>query len=163
MSVVSVLASLILLGASGPGYSSGFRSIQLNASQTPGFKLLTMGNGRTRDGVPTYFSNYESSGGNKLYKILIEFQSTERCNEQLNALIKASVKLIERGPRKDRDGHTVGERIVVLLPTKLPDERLAAIAWTNGKKYTDIRSNSLEDLQAFEKGVRETPSADASH
>src|SRR5437867_13009058 len=80
-----------------------------NHQETPKleFKRLLMGNGRTSDGVPTYFTSFESSRGNKVYRTLIDYSSSDRSNEELNTLLKNSIKVIRKAPENDEDGHRV--------------------------------------------------------
>jgi hypothetical protein len=115
------------------------------------FEVILQGDGRTEDGIPTYFTSFRCSDGFIVYKTLIDFPSEVRSTKTLEILLKNSLKLLRSTPETDKDGHTVGKRVLILISSKLPDKPTAVVAWTDGRTYIEARSDSLNDLLAFEK------------
>ncbi len=119
------------------------------------FKTKLMGDGLTADGSRTYFTKYESSSGKTLYESWIYFASPSQAAKKMRDLLENPVKALRQNPEIDNNGREVGERILVLRRDEAQEGTQAILAWTEGTKYQEVRSGSLEDVLAFEKQFRQ--------
>ncbi len=126
-----------------PGENHGSKQLK--------FEVIVQGDGRTDDGIPTYFTSFRSSNGSIVYETFIDFPSAARSAGALERLLKSSVKVLRSTPKTDKEGHEVGKLVVVLVPSTLPAKPTAVLAWTEGAHYADVRCDSLDDLLQFEK------------
>jgi hypothetical protein len=124
-----------------------------NAATEPKFTLILVGNGLTPDGIPTDFKKFKSSDGNILSEMWIDFGAAARAAKEQHTLTKQSVKTIREKPELDSQGNKVGNRILVLRRQPRNHKIEAVLAWTTGTRYQEIRSNSLEDVLAFEQAI----------
>src|ERR1700722_3094037 len=67
------------------------------------FEVILQGDGRTEDGIPTYFTSFRCSDGNIVYKTIIDFPSEVRSTKTLEILLKNSLKLLRSTPETDKD------------------------------------------------------------
>jgi hypothetical protein len=126
-----------------------------NGAVEPKFEVILEGDGRTPDGIPTYFTSFRAPDGLIVYKTFIEFPSAGRSTKALEGLVKTSLKLVCHSTEVDEKGHQIGRRVLVLFASEEASKPPAAIlAWTEGVKYYEVRSNSMDDLLAFEDATK---------
>jgi hypothetical protein len=121
-----------------------------------GFKLVRILDGQTKDGAPTHVLELQGPDGKSVCQLSVWFNSSARADEEAQSILKDKVRIIQRGPKKDKDGLRVGERIVGIFHER--DDRkktIARILWTDGSSYHEIYSESMEDVVRLEEmGVR---------
>lgn len=89
-----------------------------------GFALDGMAHGKVLDGAG-YFSihQYRSTYFIQLLFSCSHYQSPEKANKVFDSWIGSATKVIERGPKYDRQGNIVGERAVTVSFDTAKDER----------------------------------------
>lgn len=116
------------------------------------FKLVAIGNGVTNDGIPAATNEFVASDGKNVMEYAVRFPSTLRATQELQHWIGAhGSKVLERGPNLDKHGNKVGERILLLSDSSERGKTLAVLVRTYGVLYRDVRSESLQDVLAFER------------
>jgi hypothetical protein len=118
------------------------------------FKLVFISDSIGKDGEASTTFTYLASDGNKLHTSCIALDSPAAAVRKLHAQIGAARRVVERGVVKNKDGKTVGERAVLLVPTEDPSKPVATLIRTNGASYCVISSESLKDALEFEKLFR---------
>lgn len=118
------------------------------------FKLVLISDSIGKEGKATTTFTYLASDGYKLHTSCIALDSPVAAARKLHAQIGAATRVVERGAVKNKDGKTVGERAVLLVPTEDPSKPVATLIRTNGASYCVISSESLKDALEFEKLFR---------
>lgn len=118
------------------------------------FKSVQMGDGFTSDGSRMYYTKYQSSDGKVLYETWIYFDSTSKAAKKIQDLLTRPVRNLRESPEINKNGQEVGKRVVVLRQEGAESGTEAILAWTNGPRYQELRSSSLEVVLAFEKQYR---------
>lgn len=95
------------------------------------------------------FTDYEASDGIGLRILYYDFDDEHQAAEMLESEIGRAIKVLKRGPKKNAEGHIVGERAELLLAK--PAEGQTAVLWTDGRKFHEIQSKSLPDILELEK------------
>src|SRR5688572_22965789 len=65
--------------------------------------------------------------------------------------VKSVVKVIEAGPRYDREGRLIGQRAVLILLDPVDNKQYAAVFWTDGRLLFAIVSSSMTHVMQFER------------
>src|SRR5258708_7339729 len=81
-------------------------------------KAVRIGNGQTKDGVWYSFTKIEAEDGSLAYNLVIPFPSVKRADEELQGRIKLATKVIRSRPQIDKQGKTVGQRVLALYAGK---------------------------------------------
>lgn len=129
---------------------------QQAGSQTKGqfqFKNGRGGDGTTKDGNPFSFHVYTSQDGVTLLTRIEEYATPELAIRAMDEKTKEASSIIARGPRLDRNGKYIGERVVLTVENKAKGETEpeSFICWTTDSRLHWIQSKSLEHALAFEK------------
>lgn len=129
---------------------------QAAGSQTKGqfqFKNERGGNGTTKDGNRFSFQVYTSQDGVALLTYIEIFPSPEPARKAFDQKAAEGSSIIARGPRLDRNGEYLGERVVLTVEMKTQGEveSESFICWTTGSLLHWIQSKSLKHALAFEK------------
>jgi hypothetical protein len=103
------------------------------------------------DGVLVSISDFESSDGVRLSLQTKTYKSRKASAVALGRLKRKAVRVIEDGPKADKQGRTVGER--ALLETKSEDQKVtgAELAWSDGPTLRILYSPSLRHVLLFER------------
>jgi len=103
------------------------------------------------EGVTVEVKNYKEQNDVLLREIIQEYRSSSGSDEEMQKMIKTAASLVERGPKLDRNGRRVGERVVLIMGPASGGPGPAAVVWTQGAKLYILRSSSLPHVFAFEK------------
>ena len=124
-----------------------------------GKPLIVENQKHQRIAVQGHWRWWAVSDGRKVARFVVDLVSPEVCSEYLRKrLLKADV--LKRELRVDEKGNAIGERIVAILhvpsdPLKAglndSSKTLSAIICTNGTRYSEVSSDSLDNALAFEK------------
>jgi hypothetical protein len=116
------------------------------------FKDEMGGKGITEDGDTFSFHSYISDDGVKLSTYIERCPSAQFAKRALEKKVKEASSISARGPKLDKNGKSIGER-VVLTVEKTQGERqsVSFICWTFGSELHWIQSLSLKHALAFEK------------
>jgi hypothetical protein len=101
------------------------------------------------DGVDLGFTVYKAADGVNLTVVYNTFDGASEASAFFEKEIVRAAKVHTRGQKIDRDGKIVGERVEIRLSE--PNEKLIAVMWTDGRKFHEIQSTSLQDILALEK------------
>lgn len=117
-----------------------------------GFYLNSMARGRVKD-ESGFFSvhHYTSTYFINVWFSSSQFHSPERANEVLAEDLKSVVKVIEIGPKHNREGRLVGQRAVAIVLDRLTNKYCAAVFWTDGRYLFAIASSSATHVMQFER------------
>lgn len=118
------------------------------------FALDTISDGVGPDGRAFSTYTFIASDGEKVYKTFITFDTPASAAKWVREEIKGAAKILERGPLRNKDGKTVGERTVLLWPENDPAKRGAGVIRTEGPHLLQISSRSLEDALALEALIK---------
>jgi hypothetical protein len=123
------------------------------------FKPGQAGSGKTQDGSPFSFTDWEGSGvGLSLWTE--ERGSPARARMALRAISRGK-ELLEQGTKVNNRGQKIGERVVLKFHFKETNGEQIMIAWTNGSKFQYLQSSALKTILAFEEqminGQRDIP------
>lgn len=98
------------------------------------FSLEAMGRGKMLDGDGFFgIQSYTSTYFVKLSFSSVPYRSPEQANEVFTAIVKSAVRVVDRGPRYNRQGSKVGERAVAILLDPESNEQFASVFWTDGR------------------------------
>jgi hypothetical protein len=86
------------------------------------FKDETGGEGITKDGIFFSFHSYTSDDGVKLLTYIETFTSIELAQKALDEKVKEASSVSARGPKLDRNGKPIGERVVLTAEKKTQAE-----------------------------------------
>jgi hypothetical protein len=98
------------------------------------------------------FTVYKASDGISLTVFYNDFKDASEASAIFEKKLIRAAKVLMRGQKIDRGGKIVGERAEIRLPQ--PNETLSAVMWTDGRKFHEIVSISLQDTRALEKVYR---------
>jgi hypothetical protein len=126
------------------------------------FTRSDMGEIETRSGVHLGFTNFTASDGIGLQVFYLVKHDPVQSAQAFDEEVARAVKVVDRGPKRSASGKVVGERAQILFPTTIripPFHAVAglprpAVIWTNGPKFHEISSGSLQHVLEFEKGYR---------
>src|SRR5687767_7797434 len=117
-----------------------------------GFYLESRACGRATDGGGGfYIHRYRSTYFINVWFSSSQFHSPEKANEWLAKDVKSVVKVIEAGPRYDREGRLIGQRAVLILLDPVDNKQYAAVFWTDGRLLFAIVSSSMTHVMQFER------------
>ncbi len=110
-----------------------------------------------RDRTAFGFTSYLASDGINLLAIYTTFDDAAQAQAAFDRELAKAEKVIKKG-KKNKEGQIVGERAQIVLlggqadiVASKPDERFAAVVWTDGASFHEIESSSLRDVLALEK------------
>jgi hypothetical protein len=117
------------------------------------FKDEMGGSGTTEDGHEFSFHTYKSQDEVWLLTYIEMCPSPELAKKTMDEKVKEASSIIARGPRLDRNGEYLGERVVLTVVKKTQGEAQteSLICWTIGSGLHCIQSRSLKHALAFEK------------
>jgi hypothetical protein len=117
------------------------------------FKNERGGNGTTKDGNHFSFHVYTSQDGVALLTYIEEYATPELAKRAIDEKAKEASSIIARGPRLNKDGETIGERVVLVEKSQgeTRSEPESFICWTTGSRIHWIQSKSLNHALAYEK------------
>ena len=117
------------------------------------FKDEEGGKGITKDGKTFSFHSYSSGDGVKLLTYIEDFASMELAKRALDEKVRQASSVGARGPKLDKNGKPIGERVVLTEEKKTQDQAESQnfICWTTGSTLHWIQSKSLKHALAFEK------------
>jgi hypothetical protein len=117
-----------------------------------GFSLDGMGHGKVKEGGSFLgIEHYTSTYFIKLWFFHAHYRSPEKANEVFAVEVGSAVKVIERGPKYNRDGHLVGQRAVAIVLDTENNEQYASVLWTDGQTLFSIHSRSITHVLHFER------------
>lgn len=111
-----------------------------------------------QEGVVIEVSNYETTDGMPLQQIIQRYRSPSDPGQEMQRIIARAASVVERGPKRDREGRRIGERAVLMLGASTPGQAQMAVVWTEGSALYLLQSSSLRHVLAFEKQVYPSPS-----
>jgi len=117
------------------------------------FKNEVGGNGITEDGHEFSFHTYKSQDGVWLSTYVETCPSPELAKKAFDEKVREASSVIARGPRFDRNGEYLGERVVLKVEkkTQAKVEAESFICWTTPSRLHCIESTSLRHALAYEK------------
>ena len=116
------------------------------------FSLDGIGHGRVLDGGGFFgIKCYTSTYFIKLWFSRSKYQSAEKANEVFATAVGSAVKVIERGPKYNRQGRLVGQRAVAILLDTERNEQYSSVLWTDGEMLFSIYSPSMTHVLQFER------------
>jgi hypothetical protein len=129
---------------------TGCRSPIRDQSQ---FKDEGGGSGIAGDGNRFSFHGYQSKDGVAVSTYIEDFRSPELARKVFEAKITEGLIVFARGPRLDRNGKSIGERVVLTMKSKAEGETQSDsyIFWTTDARLHWIQSKSLRHALALEK------------
>jgi hypothetical protein len=156
--VVAIALILLLRLCPGPVHADGGQvatksapHAQSKASGAIDFKLSVMANGTTDDGVDVVLKTFDASDGKKLTESYIDFPSPARAARQLQLEVTLpGLKVLKREPNLDKHGNRIGERVLLQSDSAVPGQTILVLVKTAGEQYTELQSESLQDVLAFE-------------
>jgi hypothetical protein len=147
MKTVIRLLAVLVLTLSIPRIQTSAQ--RLNPDQIT-FKNIAMGELSDEDGVHLGFTKFSASDGPGLIMQYEDFESREKALSYFEKQLAKSVKIIERGSKRNEGGKIVGERARLLLRFDA-GKTIPAVLWTDGVKYHEIYSSSLKNILELEK------------
>jgi hypothetical protein len=127
-------------------------SMQTKPSVSVEFKLLALGDGTTDDGVGVATKTFVASDHKKLVEYYIDFPGPLRAAQQVQIDVAApGSKVLEREANLDKHGNKIGERVLLQSDSSVPGETIVILVKTTGEVYRQLRSDSLQDVLAFER------------
>ena len=102
---------------------------------------------------------WRASDGEKVFTHSWNLVSLEFVSRYLKEKL-LDAQVLKRDPRRNEKGETIGERIVALFSVPIdphrrgpndPHRSVSAVIRTNGTYYSEITSDSMDDVLAFEK------------
>lgn len=116
------------------------------------FSLDGIGHGKVNDGGGGFVINcYTSTYFIKLWFSSRHYRSTEKANEVFATEVASAIKVIERGPKYNRNGSLVGQRAVAILLDTDKNEQYSSVFWTDGQSLFSIDSPSMTHVLQFER------------
>lgn len=117
------------------------------------FKDENGGKGITKDGNVFSFHTYSSNDGVKLLTYIETLASVELAKRALDEKLKEASSVVSRGPKLEKSGKRIGERVVLTIERKTQGEAESQsfVCWTTGSSLHWIQSKSLKHALAFEK------------
>jgi len=113
------------------------------------------GRGKLIDGSGDYgISVYTSSYFIKLLFAHESYVSPEKADQVFNQRLSEAVKVVEVGPKINRQGAVVGRRAVALFFSPEVSHNYTEIFWTDGHGLNYILSTSALHAEEFEKRQR---------
>lgn len=79
------------------------------------------------------------------------YPGAEKSREVFGERLAGAVRVLERTPKYDRGGRTVGERAVAVFPGKESGGQYFGALWTDGNTLHSIHSTSLSHVLQFER------------
>jgi hypothetical protein len=117
-----------------------------------GFSIDGIGHGTVTDGGGSFFfHSYTSTYFFQVWFSCSGYQSAAKANEVFAEGVRAAVKVIEIGPKHNRDGRLIGQRAVAVLLTTDPNQQYASVFWTDGRLLCSIDSRSGIHAIQFER------------
>ena len=96
-------------------------------------------------------STYRTDDGTVVRHRIEDFHLVSQAHDRILALANQATRVIERGPKTDKNGKTIGERVVFLSA-----KSMANIAWTDDHTVRVIDSTKLAYALEFERRLNET-------
>lgn len=103
------------------------------------------------DGTRVSYNTYVSADGVGVLFTVQKHRSATSANNALKRRIRKASKIIERGVKLDKDGRRVGDRVLLLSHTRLPQKTVAGVVWSERATLYSVESSSLKHALEFEK------------
>ncbi len=117
-----------------------------------GFSIDCMAHGTVKDGGGFFGSHrYTSTYFIKVWFSRVHYRSPEKANEVFAVEVGSADKVIDRGPKYNRDGSLVGQRAVAILLDAENNEQYSSVFWTDGQTLFSIDSRSMTHVLQFER------------
>ena len=160
----TILVSLAFFTAGSPLHPMCNQSLTLEGQLGSGgrqtgdefqFKDEKGGSGVTKNGNNFSFHSYTSGDGIKLFTYIEDCASVELAKRAVEEKIKEASSVSIRGPKLDKNGKSIGERVVLKVERKVQGEEQSdsLICWTTGSRLHWIQCKSLRHALAFEKSL----------
>ncbi|SRR6266478_3456574 len=119
------------------------------------FKDEEGGSGTTEDGNRFSFHSYKSQDDVRLLTYIEICPSPEFAKKAFDQKLKEASSIIARGPRLDKSGKSIGERVVLTVEKKTQGqaESESFVCWVIGSRLHWIQCKSLKHALAFEKAL----------
>jgi hypothetical protein len=118
------------------------------------FSVVNMGEMDTKYGVRLGFTNLKASDGVGVRVFYLAKDDEVQAKQAFDQALARAIKVIQRDEKKDEQGKVVGERAQILVPSVKPSPPFHAIIWTDGPRFHEIGSNSLQYVLELEKIYR---------
>ena len=118
------------------------------------FDVEGMGAGRVIDGGGFSITSYKSSYFVNLLSVYEAYVSPENANAIFDIRLRKAAKVIEVGPKFNREGAVVGRRAMAVFYSPELSGPYTEIFWTEGCLMHYIRSTSSLHVREFEKHQR---------
>ena len=149
---VALIVSLGLSLDSDPAAQSAVRTPKSTQQPSPiKFKAARVSNGQTPDGIWFSLTKLVADDGSLAYNIVIPFDSVTRADGELRQRSKLATKIVRTSPQIDKQGKTVGQRLLALYPGAAPGIPIVKLSWTIGSTYFEINSNSMANVLELER------------
>jgi hypothetical protein len=109
------------------------------------FRLVLSGKLKVKDADTAGFDLYKTEQGTSLQRRTEVYHSASQAKDKMNAMFDGAERLVQRGPKLDKAGLPVGERILFISK-----QSQATVSWTEGKTLYVIESSNLSDVLDFE-------------
>jgi hypothetical protein len=117
-------------------------------------QLVTIGNGKTKDGVRTAFRIYEAPDGNKGRIGYVEFDSLQAAQQQIEEWVKATPSITSREQNQIKGRIMISDRILGFANLPKSDKKEFVIMRRDGLKCYLIESASLQVATQIEDLIR---------
>ena len=119
------------------------------------FEVEGMGCGKLVDGGGGFgITSYSSSYFVKLWFVQSAYASPEKADVVFDQHVSQAVKVIELGPKMNREGVVIGRRAMAIFYSPQLSKNYTEIIWTNGRFLHYIGSTSTMHVKEFEKQRR---------
>lgn len=114
------------------------------------FRLTKASSGRTTGGSRFSLELFEASDGITVSSRLDRFRSAELAHKELAKIIRTA-EVIERKPKLDDAGRSLGERVILKFARSKSQVPRMELLWIDKTDLHRIASSSLDHILAFEK------------
>ncbi|MEW6207007.1 MAG: hypothetical protein AB1631_01470 [Acidobacteriota bacterium] len=99
----------------------------------------------------SWITGYEASDGERLSIYGATFSSPSGARKKLQKRLDLAIRVIERGPKYDGHGRTVGEQVVAVFQSKEKGKEAVSVMWTNGNRLYSIDAPSISHALEMER------------
>jgi hypothetical protein len=116
------------------------------------FKPKTIADGVVKDDVWFHRGTWIGPDNKEVNVVTSKFHSSDEAAKWVNETLLKGAKINERKPIVEvKDGPTIGERVVAVLPAEKEREPLTILVWTEGPTVREIYSVSPDIVFLAEK------------
>jgi hypothetical protein len=143
----------ILPSASAKPTPSATANQSPDMSEKVTFHNVATGEVEDEDHIPLGTTLFKASDGRTLEVLYEDFGSPAKARDYLENRLARAERVLARENKLDAKGKVIGERAEILLRLS-KQEVWHAILWTDGVKFHEIISSSLDDLLELERVYR---------